>query len=399
MKIYGKCGIIFMTLKEIEGLNMAGLKVFISSTCYDLSILRSDLRSFVLSLGYEPIMSDYADVLYDPRQHTHSSCIEEVKNCDMLIVVIGSRYGGRSVPAALEKVDLQSMEDVLQYVKDNKLQPSITQLEVLEALQSNIPIYTFIDKKVYYEHEVYEKNKEISGTIIYPAIDKQDTAKYIFEFINFLRLRSTGNSIFQFEKMQDIEEILKKQWSGYFQRLLNEQRHLSNEQKKVDILAEQFKDLKAALLSSIENVDQRKTAKGIVAYRRMIELMMSLGISRRTLISSDADIRILLENQNIIDVIDSRRIFPDRAMVPRTIFLKDDDTFYDCRMRFEMVEDIFDDWDSFKKEPSRIKEIVFDAVAEMYSPRMSECRYRTESFNKYVTRNYERTSYNNEANE
>ena len=86
-------------------------------------------------------------------------------------------------------------------------------------------------------------------------------------------------------------------------------------------------------------------------------------------------------------------------MVPRTIFLKEDDTFYDCRMRFEMVEDIFDDWDSFKQEPSRIKEIVFDAVAEMYSPRMSECRYRTESFNKYVTRNYERTSYNNEANE
>ena len=378
---------------------MAGLKVFVSSTCYDLSILRSDLRSFVLSLGYEPVMSDYADVLYDPRQHTHSSCIEEVKNCDMLIVIIGSRYGGRSVPAALEKVDLQSMEDILQYVKENKLQPSITQLEVLEALQNNIPIYTFIDKKVYYEHEVYEKNKDISGTIIYPAIDKQNTAKYIFEFINFLRLRSTGNSIFQFEKMQDIEEILKKQWSGYFQRLLNEQRHLLNEQKKVDILAEQFKDLKAALLSSIENVNQRKTAKGIVNYRKVIELVLSLGISKHATVTSSGDFRELLQNHDIVEVIDIRTIIPERSMLPRTIFLKSDETFFDCRIRYEMVEEIFHDWELFKNESPEIKDIVYDTISEMYSPRMPDYRYRSESFKEFLNRYNERGSYNGESKE
>ena len=80
---------------------MAGLKVFISSTCYDLSLLRSELRSFILSLGYDPVMSDYADVVYDPRIHTHTSCIDEVANCDMLVVIIGSRLGGKSVPENL----------------------------------------------------------------------------------------------------------------------------------------------------------------------------------------------------------------------------------------------------------------------------------------------------------
>ena len=59
---------------------MAGLKIFVSSTCFDLSILRSELRYFIASLGYEPVMSDYADVLYNPRQHTHSSCIDEITN-------------------------------------------------------------------------------------------------------------------------------------------------------------------------------------------------------------------------------------------------------------------------------------------------------------------------------
>ena len=91
---------------------MAGLKVFISSTCYDLSLLRSELRSFILSLGYDPVMSDYADVVYDPRIHTHTSCIDEVANCDMLVVIIGSRLGGKSVPEALEKVDFASLENI-----------------------------------------------------------------------------------------------------------------------------------------------------------------------------------------------------------------------------------------------------------------------------------------------
>ena len=36
---------------------MAGLKIFVSSTCFDLSILRSELRNFIASLGYEPVMS------------------------------------------------------------------------------------------------------------------------------------------------------------------------------------------------------------------------------------------------------------------------------------------------------------------------------------------------------
>ena len=113
---------------------MAGLKVFISSTCYDLSLLRSELRSFILSLGYDPVMSDYADVVYDPRIHTHTSCIDEVANCDMLVVIIGSRLGGKSVPEALEKVDFASLENIS---KDSALLSkdtpvSITQLEVLK---------------------------------------------------------------------------------------------------------------------------------------------------------------------------------------------------------------------------------------------------------------------------
>ncbi len=40
---------------------MAGLKVFVSSTCYDLALVRNQLRTFIQNLGHDPIMSDYND--------------------------------------------------------------------------------------------------------------------------------------------------------------------------------------------------------------------------------------------------------------------------------------------------------------------------------------------------
>ena len=37
-------------------------------------------------------MSDYNDVLFDPRSHTHESCIKEIANADVVILIIGSRF-------------------------------------------------------------------------------------------------------------------------------------------------------------------------------------------------------------------------------------------------------------------------------------------------------------------
>lgn len=63
---------------------MAGLRVFVSSTCYDLSVIRSQLRIFIQDLGHEPSMSDYSDLLYYPRIHTHTSCVDEVASADVV---------------------------------------------------------------------------------------------------------------------------------------------------------------------------------------------------------------------------------------------------------------------------------------------------------------------------
>ena len=161
---------------------MAKLRVFVSSTCYDLDILRSELRPFIAGMGYEPVMSDYADVLYDPRAHTHDSCLKEVPSCDMVVLIIGSRFGGQAVPTAFANIDFAALDKLStkSSVLEAKEKLSITQLEVLKAVEQSIPVYAFVDEKVLHDHHVYERNKdkkEIIEQIEFPSIQKKDTAR------------------------------------------------------------------------------------------------------------------------------------------------------------------------------------------------------------------------------
>lgn len=372
--------------------SMAELRVFVSSTCYDLSLLRSQLRTFIKSMGYEPIMSDYEDILYDPRIHTHTSCVDEVKNCDVLLLIIGSRFGGEASAEALSKINFEMLKNEnnnVELLKENGCL-SVTQLEVLKAIESSMPVYTFIDKQVWHDHLLYEKNKgsEIVEKIVFPSIEKQEAVSYIFNFINFVRLRTKGNNIFTFEKGSDIEEILKKQWSGYFQRLLNEQRFRHHEQKRIDVLSEQFEDLKTAILTSIENVNQRETARGIVRYRKLCELLFGLKISPQALISSIDDFHSLLLKNDIIDVIDTRPLdsYPYRSAWIRSLFVKKDGTFFETRISLDTLSDYESDWKSFKSMKPQIKPIVLEALEEMLRSSVF-VRYRNTNINHYLMRN------------
>lgn len=188
---------------------MARLRAFVSSTCYDLDILRSELRPFIAGMGYEPVMSDYSDVLYDPRSHTHDSCLKEVPGCDMVVLIIGARFGGHAVPTAFANIDFAALDKVSTKagVLDAKEKLSITQLEVLKAVEQSIPVYAFVDDKVLHDHHVYERNKDkkdVIEHIEFPSIQKKETARYIFEFINFLGHRVTNNSITGFSRLEEI---------------------------------------------------------------------------------------------------------------------------------------------------------------------------------------------------
>jgi hypothetical protein len=72
---------------------MAKPRIFISSTFYDLKHVRSSLETFVVSLGYEPVLSEKGSIAYSPDVALDESCYREAKACDIFVLIVGGRYG------------------------------------------------------------------------------------------------------------------------------------------------------------------------------------------------------------------------------------------------------------------------------------------------------------------
>lgn len=210
-------------------------RVFISSTCYDLGEVRDSLVGFLQGLYFEPILSDKGDIFYHPDLHTHESCITEVENCQLFILIIGGRYGGEY------KIDTTK---------------SVTNAEYLAAKKLNRPVFTFIKRDVFDDHKLYQRNKNkknVMKEIEFPSIEKQDYATQIFEFINEVRLSDANNGFFPFEYARDIKELLGKQISGMLYDFLSK-RLREKEQIKINQLLDNLTLVNKKTEEIIENI-------------------------------------------------------------------------------------------------------------------------------------------------
>jgi len=201
-------------LNDLLGNILASPRVFISSTCFDLAEVRDSLIDFCQGFGFEVIMSENGDVFYHPDLHTHESCVNEISNCQIFILVIGGRFGG-----------------------EYKIDPSksITNAEYIAAKELGIPVFTFIKKELLSDHYVFQKNKEkeFSSEIEYPSVENQKYAENIFTFINTVRSSNVNNGFFDFQFARDIHEKLRKQLAGMFFEFLT-QRNISNQLTKTN---------------------------------------------------------------------------------------------------------------------------------------------------------------------
>jgi hypothetical protein len=352
---------------------VANLRVFLSSTCYDLSVVRGQLRQFIEGLGHEPVMSDYNDVVYDPRTHTHTSCIDEVAGADAVVVIIGSRFGGKVTPQALAKVDLEALKSISKSSELLKSKEfiSITQLEVLKAIESSIPVFAFVDDRVMHDHATYEKNKSkvIADQIEYDSIEKPETARYIFEFINFLRLRSTNNGITTFGRLQDIEDALKKQWSGLLQRLLFEHRSRAIDSRRIDSLTDQFEVLKTAILTAVGgSKDQKEIARGVVQYRKLVDFIRAFPPGASVLTEQHVSWTQFLSLLTVTEIVAiPRDMFPLYRNVmrrPTHFMIREDKTFYELYSIFD-IEDMESQWDRFMAFSKDTRKIIVEALEEL----------------------------------
>lgn len=176
---------------------MAKPRIFISSTFYDLRQIRAELDMFIESLGYEPIRNEEGDIPYGKDEALEEYCYKEIKGIDILISIIGGRFGSES----------------------KRSTSSISQIELRTALKEGKQVYIFIDKNIIAEYETYLLNKDSEVEIKYRYVNDIR----IYKFIEEIRALSANNNIKGFETASDITKYLKEQFAGLFQRFLEEQ--------------------------------------------------------------------------------------------------------------------------------------------------------------------------------
>lgn len=173
--------------------------VFLSSTCYDLRQIRTDLKDFFeKDLGFDILVSEFNSFPIIPNTNTIDSCTQAVKEyADVLILIVGGRYG---------------------YITESG--KSITNLEYITAKEKHIPIYVFIDKSVMNMINLWKDNPNMDFNSVV------DSTK-VFEFIDTLRNKE-NIWVYGFEHAQDIISTLRKQLAHLFLKMLKLKNQVDN---------------------------------------------------------------------------------------------------------------------------------------------------------------------------
>jgi len=260
---------------------MAKPRIFLSSTYYDLRQIRADLERFIKELGYEPVLNEQGNIPYGKEDRLEDYCYKEINNVDILVSIIGGRYGSES-----------------KYEKQ-----SISQIELKTAYELNKQVYIFIDKGVYNEYRFYLSNKGNSEVKFTYA----DNIK-IHEFIEFVEALPNNNTIHGFETSNDITSFLKEQWAGLFQRFLQEQTRIKeiNVIKGIENTAKTLNQLVTFLTEEKRGKDSVISDILLSNHPAMEQLKQLLKIPYRV---------IFTNKEEFLELISARGFKPDKDFV------------------------------------------------------------------------------------
>ena len=181
---------------------MARPRIFISSTIYGLESIRNSLTRFIESLGYDPVLSENGSVPYLPNRSLAESCCEAVRDCNIYVLIIASRYGSAARDSANGSVP-----------GSHQMYDSITRREYRAAVGKGMPIYVLVSRDVYSEFQTYQNNRETT-MIKYVQVDSVD----VFQFME--EINENQKPIRPFDGYAQIEDWLRPQWAGLFGDLI-----------------------------------------------------------------------------------------------------------------------------------------------------------------------------------
>lgn len=170
------------------------MRVFVSSTCYDLIDVRDELAEMLRALGVSPVLSDdkLSDFKIVPDANSIETCLINVEASDAVIVILDKRYGPRLGKFGFEDI-------------------SATHLEYRRAKEKGKPIYLYVRDRLEADHSTWRKNKtDFRGTWVTREEDHG-----LFDFIEEHRKLTTdlpvSNWFAPFRTSVDLKEAVRVQ--------------------------------------------------------------------------------------------------------------------------------------------------------------------------------------------
>lgn len=243
---------------------MAVPRVFVSSTYYDLKQYRSNIETFIKSLGYDPIMHERSKVAYTQTKELEIDCYRELENCDIVVCIIGNHFGTKS-----------SVSDL-----------SITMEELKTAIKNKKKIYIFISRDVFLENRTYEangKNANFKSAYV-------DNIK-IHEFISELKETVRTHVMEPFDTTDEIIQVLREQFAGLFQDLLSREASMTDAKTAYD-LQESVNDINNVVQSFIEEKDaffKKFDSTYFVNNMTLTVIKQHLGLKNSVIFANDID--------------------------------------------------------------------------------------------------------------
>jgi uncharacterized protein DUF4062 len=187
---------------------------FVSSTCYDLLDLRSELEPWLRDLGFKPFLSDRpSDFEVDRNVNAIETCLINLRRCSVCICVLSARYGG-----------------ILGGTFGNV---SATHLECRTARVEGIPLYMYVRDRLRADHETWKKNRGIP--IDYPWVREKDERPGLFGMISEhegMVGPGTTNWLQTFRDSADLKSLIAHDLQRQSKSLLL-QRHLAAKDEPV----------------------------------------------------------------------------------------------------------------------------------------------------------------------
>lgn len=221
------------------------MRIFLSSTAYDLLDFRAMIVDLLESKGHEVLYHE--SPTFPARKlglHSHDQCILAVEQSDLVLCLIDTRYGGRYAGKFSDRFQDQifKVRGLDKYEKKKSFEItipskelSITWCELITAYDAKKYVITFARQRTLDEKETRRANQHLKT--FRPAFSERNE---LFDLLDWITKKATSNWIASFSTIVDFRIKLEK-WISELERTIipdPKPNLLLTERRKIGIIVE-----------------------------------------------------------------------------------------------------------------------------------------------------------------